>query len=153
MVVRRKKKVRRQRGSRSHGYGVIRDHKGSGIRGGVGNAGTNTHRYIQIVKLEKKTGKKIIGKYGFKRPQNRVKDVETINVSHLDQSIDTMVEQGEASIDGNDYAVNLDELGYEKLLAQGNVHRKMNITVKKATSRAISKIKDAGGSVQLLKEE
>jgi len=121
------------------------------MQGGSGNAGTMNHRYIQVVKQEK-AGAKIIGKYGFKRPQKRQYEVETINVSHLDQSIDTMVEDGDANLDGSTYEVNLQELGIEKLLAQGNVHRKINITVEKASSRAVSKIEDAGGSVTILNE-
>jgi large subunit ribosomal protein L15 len=120
------------------------------MRGGRGNAGTTTHRYIQIVKQEKATGKKIIGKYGFKRPQKMIEDVETINVSHLDQSIDTLVEDGLAQKDGKSYTINLAEIGVDKLLAQGNVHRSIDVTVEKASSRAVSKIEEAGGSVTLI---
>lgn len=150
MVRRKKKKVRRQRGGRSHGWGVIRDHKGAGMRGGRGNAGTTTHRYIQVVKREKATGTKIIGKYGFKRPQKMIREVDTINVSHLDQSIDTLVDEGQAQKSGKSYSINLSEIGIDKLLAQGNVHRAIDVTVEKASSRAISKIEEAGGSVSLL---
>ena len=52
------------------GWGIQKDHKGKGMQGGKGNAGTMNHRYIQVVKREK-AGERIIGKYGFKRPQKR----------------------------------------------------------------------------------
>jgi large subunit ribosomal protein L15 len=120
------------------------------MRGGRGNAGTTTHRYIQVVKIEKATGKKIIGKYGFKRPQKMIKEVDTMNVSHLDQSIDTLVEDGFAQKEGKSYTINLAEMGIDKLLAQGNVNRAINVTVEKASERAVSKIEKAGGSITLL---
>ncbi|MFV2013804.1 MAG: uL15m family ribosomal protein [Candidatus Heimdallarchaeota archaeon] len=149
MVVRRSKKVRRQRASRSHGWGVVKDHKGAGMRGGRGNAGVTQHRWIQTVKKEKETRKKIIGKYGFKRPQQYLEKNKTINVSHLNESVDTLVNNGKATLKGKTYNVNLDDIGISKLLAQGNVAKKMNITVSRATDRAISKIKKAGGKVTL----
>ncbi|MHA2098859.1 MAG: 50S ribosomal protein L15, partial [Candidatus Kariarchaeaceae archaeon] len=103
MVVRRSRKVRRQRASRSHGWGVVRDHKGAGMRGGRGNAGVTQHHWIQTVKKEKALGKKLIGKYGFKRPQQYMQKDSTINVSHLNESLDTLVEKGKATMRGQTY--------------------------------------------------
>lgn len=150
MVRRKTKKVRRQRGSRSHGWGVIKDHKGKGMGGGAGKAGTISHRWIQVVKEAKALGVKPLGKYGFKRPQQFQGKDATINVSHLNESIDTLVNLGKATKDGENYTVDLQALGIDKLLAQGNVTKKMNILVEKATDRAVSKIEDAGGKVELL---
>lgn len=152
MVVRRSKKVRRQRASRSHGWGVVRDHKGAGMSGGRGNAGVTQHHWIQTVKLEKATGKKIIGKYGFKRPQQYLQKYNTINVSHLNESVDSLVNNEKATLKGKTYTINLEDIGISKLLAQGNVTKKLNITVSKATDRAVSKIKKAGGKVTLTAE-
>ncbi len=150
MVVRQKRKVRRQRGSRSHGWGVIKDHKGAGMRGGRGNAGVTTHKWIQTVIKSKETRTKIIGKYGFKRPLQFQGKYNTLNVSHLDQSIDTLVSEEKATLEGGSYEINLKQLGITKLLAQGSVSKKLNISVERATERAISKIEAAGGSVKLL---
>ncbi|MHA2249876.1 MAG: uL15m family ribosomal protein [Candidatus Kariarchaeaceae archaeon] len=150
MVIRYKKKVRRQRGGRSHGWGVVKDHKGAGMRGGRGNAGVTQHHWIQTVKLAKETRTKIIGKYGFKRPQRYMAKYKTLNVSHLDQSIDKLVRLNKATLDGDTYEINLKELGVTKLLAQGNVSKKLIVSVDVATERAVKKIEDAGGSVKLL---
>ncbi|MCY3411217.1 MAG: 50S ribosomal protein L15 [Candidatus Heimdallarchaeota archaeon] len=149
MVVRRNKKVRRQRGTRAHGWGIQKDHKGSGMRGGFGNAGVTQHNWIRTIIEAKKEGRKPIGKYGFKRPQEYIKKYSTINVSHLDQAVDTLVAEELAELNKDVYTINLKALGITKLLAQGNVTRKMNITVDRATERAISKIEEAGGSVTL----
>ncbi|MCH8908226.1 MAG: 50S ribosomal protein L15 [Candidatus Heimdallarchaeota archaeon] len=150
MVVRRTKKVRRQRGGRSHGWGVVRDHKGAGMRGGRGGAGLTQHKWIQTVILAKLEGRKPLGRYGFKRPQQFAKKYGTLNVSHLDQSIDTLVKNGQAKLTGKIYTIDLKELGITKLLAQGDISRKMKVSVDRATDRAVSKIEAAGGSVALL---
>ncbi len=152
MVVRRTKKIRRQRSSRSHGWGVVKDHKGAGMRGGRGNAGVTQHHWIATVKAEKASGKKLIGKYGFKRPQEFIKKYNTINVSHLNESVDTLVGSGKATLKAKTYTIDLNEIGVTKLLAQGNVTKKLNITVSRATDRAVSKIKKAGGKVTLVEK-
>lgn len=134
------------------GWGIQRDHKKSGIRGGFGKAGTMSHRKIQVILEEKRTRTKIIGKYGFKRPQKRQYTVPTMNVSHLDQSIDRLVEDGKAEKKRKTYSVNLNDIGIQKLLAQGSVTRKINVTVAAASSNAISKIEGAGGSVTITED-
>lgn len=147
MVVRRKRKVRRQRGGRSHGWGIQKDHKGSGMRGGVGNAGVSQHHWIRTIIEAKKNRVKPLGKFGFKRPQEFTKKANTINVSHLDQGIDTLVKSDIATLDGDLYAIDLESIGVTKLLAQGDVTRKIAVTVEKASGNAVSKIEAAGGSV------
>ncbi|MDH5403180.1 MAG: 50S ribosomal protein L15 [Candidatus Heimdallarchaeota archaeon] len=149
MVVRRSRKVRKQRGGRSHGWGVVKDHKGSGMSGGKGNAGRMSHKWLQYVIREKETGEKALGQYGFKRPQQFTTKYSTINTSHLDQSIDSLVNSGKASKDGDVYQIDLNTLGITKLLAQGDISRKINITVKIATERAIKKVTESGGKVIL----
>ena len=48
----RLRKSRRQRGTRFCGWGQIGQHRASGSRGGVGNAGKHKHFYIRTVKEE-----------------------------------------------------------------------------------------------------
>ncbi|MEM0231544.1 MAG: hypothetical protein QXG78_00335, partial [Candidatus Methanomethyliaceae archaeon] len=65
MVVRREKKVRKQRGSRTYGWGTVGQHRKSGMRGGFGNAGLHKHKWSWTIKY----GKDHFGKYGFIRPK------------------------------------------------------------------------------------
>lgn len=58
----RKRKIRRQRGSRMHGWGVSGQHRDSGMRGGRGNAGRFKHKKTKTSQYEKP------GKHGFKNP-------------------------------------------------------------------------------------
>ena len=152
MVVRAKRKVRRQRGSRSHGWGKQKDHKEAGMRGGRGNAGVTQHHWIRTIIRAKEAGVKPLGKYGFKRPQEFQKKYETVNVSQLDQSVDTLVSAEKVKLENDTYVINLTEMGVVKLLAQGNITRKLEITVNQATDRAVSKVEKAGGKVILPKK-
>src|SRR5439155_23476524 len=48
----RLRKVRRLRGSRTHGYGQIGQHRHSGKQGGHGNAGLHKHKWSWMIKYE-----------------------------------------------------------------------------------------------------
>ena len=146
MTVRRRKRVRRQRGYRTYGWGIVRTHRKSGMRGGVGNAGQKSHHKILVIKGMRPP----IGKKGFIVPPSVVEDVPTINVSHLEAMLPTLIKEEKIAKKGEVYEINLQELGYSKLLAQGKVTVAMNITTKYASERAVGKVKAAGGKVKLL---
>ncbi len=92
-----------------------------------------------------------IGKRGFKRPQERQKKDKTINISHVEAMLPSLINEGIATKKGNAYQVNLSELGYKKLLAQGEITSPLNLIVKEASEKAIEKVKGAGGKVTLKK--
>ena len=45
MVVRKRRKVNKQLGERTHGHGDTKNWRGSGNRGGVGRAGSHKHKF------------------------------------------------------------------------------------------------------------
>ncbi|MHA1668481.1 MAG: uL15m family ribosomal protein [Candidatus Heimdallarchaeaceae archaeon] len=143
MTVRTRKKVRKRRGSRTHGWGVIRTHRKSGMRGGVGKSGPKSRHWIQVIKGLRPP----IGKRGFIRPQAIDKKIKTINISHLEAMLPTLIKNEKAIQKGKSYEINLKELGYKKLLAQGQVSTPLVVTVKRASEKAIEKIEAAGGKV------
>jgi len=147
MTVRTRKKTRKYRGSRTHGWGIVRTHRKSGMRGGVGKAGTKSHHKILVIKGIWPP----LGKRGFKRPQTMIAGANTINVSHLEAMLPTLMNKGKATQKGEVYVVNLTELGYTKLLAQGEVNIPLNITIEEASEKAVEKIKKAGGKVTIKK--
>jgi len=78
----RKKKSRKQRGSRYCGWGQVGQHRGSGARGGKGKAGGRKHFWIMTIKYEP-------DRYehrGFKPPSS-YKKIQTINVGELENLI------------------------------------------------------------------
>ena len=67
-MIRKTKKIRKQRGSRSVGGGCTKKRRGAGHRGGRGQAGGNKHHWTWMVINDPKH----FGKYGFKRPQKTI---------------------------------------------------------------------------------
>ena len=64
MVVRFRKKVRRMRGSHTHGWGAKKKHRGAGSRGGRGQAGMLKHKKSWMLKNDPHH----FGERGFKIP-------------------------------------------------------------------------------------
>jgi len=132
----RKRKIRRQRGSRTHGWGVSGQHRDSGMQGGRGNAGRFKHKKTNTSHFEKP------GKSGFRNPTTPPQS-NIINVGELDHLVKTM------AIKDNKLPINLNlsSLGYNKLLGKGLVKIPLNIQVEKTSKSAAKKITDAGGSI------
>ena len=150
MVIRREKKIRKQRGSRTMGYGRISGgHRASGSRGGVGQAGRFKHKLIHHI-LKGTAGRRpdqIVGR-GFIRNENLTKKNETWNVEKLNQYLSVQVIK-QAPVK----EINLADFGITKLLGKGNISYPVTVTVKQATETAISKVEKAKGKVILPKEE
>jgi len=149
MTVSRRKKIRKYRGSRTHGYGRVGQHRKGGQRGGKGRTGGHKHLWIKIIKYFPD----YFGKRGFHRPNSEYEIPTFINVGILDQMIEDLLKEGVAKKKDGFIEVNLEELGFEKLLGSGQVKNKLLVRVKRATERAISKISNIGGKVILTEEQ
>lgn len=136
----RLRKSRRQRGTRFCGWGQIGQHRASGSRGGVGNAGKHKHFYIRTVKEEPEH-------FGHEQFHAlRKSDITRwVNLKDLNQ----LMNYSKAAEDGK-VTLDLNELGYEKLLGAGRVDAVISIRVKKASKSAKEKITQAGGEVLVL---
>ena len=119
----------------------MKKHRGAGHRGGRGAAGSGKRGDAKKPSIWGAYPN--IGKKGFSS-KSRNKEV-AINISYLDTFNKTLAKEGQGK-----QTINLEALGYTKLLATGNTTKKWNITVAKATPKAIEKIKNAGGSVTLI---
>jgi len=149
MVVRRSKKSRYMRGSRTHGWGRVGQHRKSGDRGGRGRVGYSKHKWSWTVKYAPDW----YGKHGFVRHPSLVLKYTTINVGELDEISDSLVENGLAISTDDVISIDLGMLGINKLLGRGKVTKKYTISVYKASKEAIRKIEENGGKVKLLGEE
>lgn len=138
----RLRKSRRQRGTRFCGWGQIGQHRASGSRGGVGNAGKHKHFFMR-------TNKEEPDHFGHEQFHAlRKSDVSRwVNLRDLNQLLrySKSGEDGKAVLD-------LGELGYEKLLGSGRVEAVFTIKVKRASKSAKDKITEAGGEVLALNE-
>jgi large subunit ribosomal protein L15 len=137
----KKRKVRKKRGSRTHGYGQVGQHRGGGQRGGHGKVGFLKHKWTYTVKYDPDR----FAKHGFK-PYKR-KEVVAINVGKLDEQIDMLLESKQAKKTKNGIKVHLNSLGYDKLLAKGQVTHPLIVQVDSWTKSAAEKIEEAGGKI------
>jgi large subunit ribosomal protein L15 len=128
-------RTNRNRGSRYNGHGK-KARRGAGKRGGRGKAGAFKHRKMWI---RKTFGKNYAGKYGFKRHPSLTIPPVTINVGEVAERWGS----GGKTVD-----VDLTEHGIEKLLGGGRIDSAMNIKVSEAVPTAITKVEEAGGSVE-----
>ena len=133
------KKNKGMRGSKTHGWGSMKKHRGAGNRGGKGKAGTGKRADTKKPTIINLFGNTYFGKTGFTSKCR--KRVNSINLSE----IQVMYEKGE--IKNN---VDLKEMGYDKLLGSGLIKEKFDIKVDSASKKAIEKVKKAGGTVELL---
>ncbi|MEM0100904.1 MAG: uL15 family ribosomal protein [Candidatus Methanomethylicaceae archaeon] len=143
MVVRREKKVRKQRGSRTYGWGTVGQHRKSGMRGGFGNAGLHKHKWSWTIKY----GKDHFGKYGFIRPKAVVDYKNCINVGSLMSIIEGKILEKDEK---DRVIIDLNNMGYDKLLGSGKIDLPVVIKVKQASEIAKRKITEAGGEVILI---
>jgi large subunit ribosomal protein L15 len=129
----RKKKSRKQRGSRYCGWGQVGQHRKSGGRGGVGKAGGRKHFWIHTIKYDPE---RYIHK-GFKTPSS-LDYVKTINVGEIDSILLNQNKKEE---------LDLTALGIEKLLGRGSVENAITVRVKSYSVKAKEKIELAGGKI------
>lgn len=140
-MTRKRKKSKKKRGSRTHGYGAARKHRGAGSRGGRGRAGRGKkakHKKLTALKEEKGKGQE----KGFSRPQQ--KSVTTLNLMDIDQQLEELVEQGYAEKEGDHYIFNAKQAGVDKILGKGQLKHKIDIKADSFSSKAEDKLAEAG---------
>ena len=121
----KRKKVTRKRGTETHGHGASKKRRGAGHRGGRGNSGAGKRGDFKIAKVAKYNNKHH-GKYGF-TSKNR-KDIKAINIHQIQIHINKLLDSGLAELKNDVYVIDLKKMGYNKLLAKGNVSLKFKIT-------------------------
>jgi len=144
MTVKRKKKMTKYRGSKTHGGGAMKKRRGAGNRGGRGMAGTGKRGDAKKPSIWK--NKLYFGKHGFK---SRYDAAKSINIMTIDEKLTSWASKGLIEAKQNIYNIDLKKLGYDKLIGSGKTANKLNITVEKATPKAIEVIKKAGGDVKV----
>lgn len=138
MVVHKRKKNTRQHGSKTHGWGSMKKHRGHGHRGGSGMAGTGKKGDAKKPSIWKDT--EYFGGHGFKSKSRTIS--KSVPLQYLDEHAKELSTSGKAPFD-----INVKSMGYTKVLGTGKVKNKLNITADFFTPSAISKIEAAGGSV------
>ena len=149
MTFKGRKKNTRQRGSKTHGWGSMKKHRGKGNKGGAGMAGTGKRGDAKKPSIWKE---EYFGKHGFKSKATR-KKAKAINLDALERILEKLVADKKVSKEGDAFKVELSTLGFGKLLGKGIVKNKLNITVDSASSKAIAKVSEKGGKVNTKQEQ
>jgi len=141
------RKVRKQRGSRTHGYGQIGQHRCRGGRGGTGKAGLDKHKWTYVLKYDPTYWEK----KGFVSIRTLGKKVSVINVGKLDDLVDKLDSEKKLQMKEKKIFLDLESLGYDKLLGTGEIIKAMLVKVASYSEAASRKLEEAGG--QILKEK
>lgn len=135
----RLRKVRRLRGSRTHGWGTSGQHRESGMQGGRGKSGWCKSKWTHVVKYE--PGR--IGKSGYRCPTGKGKLV-AVNVGDLEE---LSRQTGTTDEKNTVTTLDLSKLGYQKLLGEGRVATALQVIVNEWSKTAEKKIQDSGGKI------
>lgn len=141
------RKVRRQRGSRTHGWGQIGQHRAGGGRGGHGKAGLDKHKWTYVIKYDPTYWEK----KGFVSTRTLGRKVNVINVGKLDDLADKLESEKKLERKNKKIFLDLESLGYDKLLGTGEIIKPMLVKVASYSEAASRKLEEAGG--QILKEK
>ena len=133
----RLRKTRKYRGGRNHGWGQIGQHRASGHKGGLGRAGMHKHHFIKMLL----TDPNHFGHDSTHPPHPylvkkwaSVRDLDDIYAKYGKQENERKV-------------IDLNELGYDKLLGGGKTKNAYVVKVERFSNAAEEKIKKSGGEV------
>ncbi|MEM0006988.1 MAG: uL15 family ribosomal protein [Candidatus Bathyarchaeia archaeon] len=132
------RKIRKKRGSRTCGYGRVGQHRKSGSKG-YRRAGRHKHGWTYVIKYEPE----YFGKKGFTSPKSLRREEKVINVGELEEIAEKYggkTEEGKILLD-------LESLGYTKLLGVGKVTQPLVVKIASCSKSATEKIEEAGGRV------
>ena len=144
MTINKRKKNTRQRGHKTHGWGAKKKHRGKGHQGGAGMAGSGKRADSKKPSIWK--DKHYFGKHGFVSKTPKVK-ISQVNISYIEQHISKFLSNDLIKKENGFYSVELEKIGFNKLLGDGRVTMKFKIKTPYASKTAIEKVKEAGGEV------
>jgi len=133
------RKVRRLRGSRTHGFGQVAGHRKSGSRGGKGRAGIHKHKFVP-------PAPKFEGRHGFTRRATIIDKV--LNVGEIDDLAEGLSRTGKTGEEAGRTVLDLHALGYTKLLGKGSLKGGYVLIVGKHSGMAAEKVAGAGGELR-----
>jgi len=134
----RLRKIRKNRGSRTQGWGRVGQHRRTGSKGRR-NAGRHKALWSYVIKYEPDYYSKV----GFTSPKSLRHEAKIMNVGTLD----SMAARLSTEKQEDKTVVDLAALGYTKLLGTGKITKPVIIKVASCSKSAAEKVKNAGGQV------
>lgn len=140
----RLRRTRKKRGSRTQGWGRVGQHRRTGSKGRR-NPGRHKASWSYVIKYEPN----YFGKDGFTSPKSLKREVNVINIGMLDR----IAEKPSAKKRNDKSFVDLEGLGYTKLLGTGRITRPVVVKIASCSKAAAEKIKKAGGQILMETQE
>ena len=90
------------------------------------------------------------GKRGFTSPRSLDQKIHAINVGKLEELVESLAAEERLKKKGTKLFLDLEELGYDKLLGAGKITKPILVKVVSHSEKAAKKVQEAGG--QIMKE-
>jgi large subunit ribosomal protein L15 len=134
------RKIRKKRGSRTCGYGRVGQHRKSGSKG-ERRSGRHKHLWSWVLRYEPD----YFGYKGFVSPkQKRLKSIRCINLKELEEMALKVAAESKSR---EKIFIDLEEMGYMKLLGEGKITLPVTVKVPLYTEAALRKIREVGGEI------
>ncbi|WP_457754558.1 uL15m family ribosomal protein [Thermococcus sp.] len=146
-MIRRRKKVRKLRGSHTHGWGCKKKHRGGGHKGGRGMAGTGKRKKTKWTWIIKYMPDHL-GKRGFSRPKAVQREIVAVNLKFIDEHLDELMQMGVAYEENGKIIVDTTQFA-DKVLGTGKLTKPLVIKAYAFSPKAQEKIREAGGEAVL----
>ena len=140
------RKTRKMRGSRTHGYGTIGQHRKKGTKG-ERKVGRHKHLWTYVIKYEPD----YFGKKGFTSHKSLHRKISTINVGELEELVNKLSAEKTLEKKTGKIFLDLEKLGYNKLLGTGKIAQPILVKVASHSETASKKLEKVGG--EILKEK
>ena len=139
----KRRKIRRLRGTRTVGYGQVGQHRKHGQKGGMGKAGGMGTDWTYTIKYDPNR----FGKHTFRNRRTLTREINVVNVGALADAMSMLIKKGLAEEKEGRAHVDLEKVGYHKLLGAGNISRPIMVQVAAYSEVAKRKIEGAGGAI------
>lgn len=136
------RKTRKMRGSRTHGYGRVGQHRRPSAKNRR-KAGRGKHLWSYVLRYEPD----YFGKKGFISLKSLRREERVVNVGELEGIAEKLAAQKKLARRGRKLLLDLEELGYTKLLGTGEVTKPLLVKVGAYSKMAAKKIEAAGGQI------
>jgi len=124
------------------GWGQVGQHRKHSQKG-ARKVGRHKHLWTYVIRYEPD----YFGKKGFTSPRSLKQKINVINVGELDELVDKLADGKQLEKRAGKAFLDLDKMGYHKLLATGKVSKPILIKVAMHSENAAKKIKEAGGQI------
>jgi len=124
------------------GWGQVGQHRKHSQKGSR-RVGRHKHLWTYVIKYEPD----YFGKKGFTRPKSLKQEINVINIGQLDELIGKLAKGKQLKKRGGKAFVDLDKMGYQKLLATGKITKPVLVKVATHSENAAKKIQEAGGRI------